>query len=179
VYPLAHAVFGWVFVILAVQPFGGALDVGVDAIGWLGIAWGWHQLVVVEAGFASARAVALTGAGTAVLRLLPGPELLVVTAELVAVTVVALGVSLGSAALLRAAEENGAPLVAAQCSFLRWAAVGVLVIEVSAALGSLAVVQLTGLASSAVLMGLGLAAYFTLLQLVSAGRPWLRVMGRR
>ncbi|CAN5805660.1 hypothetical protein BH20ACT6_BH20ACT6_20460 [soil metagenome] len=178
-FPLAHAVFGWVFVIFVVQPVGGALDVGVDAVGWLGIAWGWHQLVAVEPSFATARTAALVGAATAATRLLPGPEVLLVAAQLVAVAVVALALSLGAAALMRAAEEHGSALVAAQCSFLRWAAVGVLVIEGGAALSSLAVPQLTGLATSAVLMGLGLAGYFTVLQLASVGRSYLRVGGRR
>ena len=168
--PLAHATFGWVFVIFGVAPHGGALDVGVDVVGWLAIAWAWHRLLVVESSFAAARTVALVGAATALVRLLPGPEPLLIVAQVVAVAVVAAAVVTGAAALMRAATTHGSRLVAAQASFLRWAAVGVLLIEGLAGLGSFAVPDLTDLVRSAAALGLGFAAWFTVLQLVSAWR---------
>ncbi len=176
--PLVHAAFGWVFVILAVQPYGGALDVTVDAVGWLGIAWGWHRLITVEPRFATARSVALVGAVAALLRLLPGPEVLLGAAEVVAAGAVTAAVAAGARALGSAAEQHGSPLVAAQSSFLQWAAVGALLVACGAGLGSAAARELTGLVSAAVLLGLGLAAWFTVLQLLSAGRAYLRVGGR-
>jgi len=179
VLPLLHASFGWVFVILAVAPYNGTLDVAVDIVGWLGIAWGWHRLISVEPRFATARAVALAGVATAVVRLLPWPEPLVLTAQVVAVGLVAAGVVSGAGALMAAAAAHESPLVAAQSSFLRWAAVGVLMIECGAGLGSLAVRTLTGLVSAAVLLGFGLAAWFTVLQILSAGRGYLRVGAAR
>lgn len=176
--PLLHAAFGWVFVVVSVQPYGGTLDVLVDLLGWLGIAWGWHRLAVVVPAFGPARTVALVAAGTALARLLEGPDWLLTALYLISVGLVMVGLAVGAGALLSTAQRHDSPLVAAQASFLRWAAVGVLVVEGAAGLASIASSDLVNLVVAAATLGLAFAVWFLLLQLLCAGRSYARV-GRR
>lgn len=172
--PLVHAAFGWIFVVVGVQPSGGTLDVLVDVLGWLAIAWGWHRLVCVAPAFSGARTVALVAAGTALARLLPGPDWLLTALYLMSVGLVMVGIAVGAGALLTTAQKHDSPLVTAQASFLRWAAVGVLVVECAAGLASVASSDLVNLVVAAASLGLAFAVWFLLLQMLSAGRSYVR-----
>ena len=173
--PLLHAAFGWVFVVVGVQPYGGTLDVLIDLLGWLGIAWGWHRLAAVAPAFGRARTVALVAAATALARLSAGPDWLLTALYLMSVGLVMVGLAAGAGALFTAAQGHESPLVSAQASFLRWAAVGVLVVECAAGLASTASSDLVNLVVAAASLGLAFAVWFLLLQLLSAGRSYVRV----
>lgn len=177
--PLSVAALGWVLVVLGVEPNGGSWDVSVDAAGWGLAAFGWHRLVRVERAYAPARAAALAGAVVALLRLGDGPELLLTVVYLASLMLVMLGLALGASALLSRAREGGSALVSGQASFLRWAGLGLLLVECVGALALPLAPSLGGLVISAAQMGLVLAVWFAVLQLFSSRRDWAKPVAVR
>ena len=172
--PLSVAALGWVLVVLGVEPNGGGWDVGVDAAGWALVAGGWHRLEPVEPAYVPARAAALAGAAAALLRLPDAPEQLRTVVYLASLLLVVLCLALGASALLASARCGGSALVSGQASFLRWAGLGLLVVECGAALALPFAPSLAGLVVSAAQVGLALATWFALVQLFSARRTWAK-----
>ena len=172
--PLSVAALGWIMVVLGVEPSGSNWDVTVDATGWALVALGWHRLVRAESAFARARTVALLACAVALARLLPGPDGLSTFVYVLSLMMVALTLAVGAGALLVCSRAAGSTTVAGQASFLRWGALGLLIVEDAAALGYLVEPNLGDLVVAAGTFNLGFAIWFTLLQLFSAGRGWAR-----
>ncbi len=172
--PLAVAGLGWILVILGVQPAGGGWDVTLDATGWSLVAYGWHRLVPLEATFGPARTVATVATAVALVRLIPLPEPVLTLVYVGSLLLVVASLALGATAVLAVARAGRSALVVGQASFLRWAGVALLATEAGAALGYLVLPVLGDLLLAAAFVGLAFSAWFTLLQLLSAGRAWAR-----
>lgn len=172
--PLSVAALGWIMVVLGVEPSGSTWDVAVDATGWALVALGWQRLVRAEAAFALARTVALLACLVALARLPSVPDGVDTFVDVLSLMLVALTLAVGAGALLVCSRAGGSTTVAGQASFLRWGALGLLLVEVGAAVGYLVEPSLGDLVVAAGTFNLALTAWFTLLQLFSAGRGWAR-----
>jgi len=172
--PLSVAALGWIMVVLGVEPSGSTWDVTIDATGWALVALGWQRLVRAEASFALARTVALLACLVALARLPSAPDGVDTFVDVLSLMLVALTLAVGAGALLVCSRAGGSATVAGQASFLRWGAIGLLVVEVGAAVGYLVEPGLGDLVVAAGTFNLAFAAWFTLLQLFSAGRRWAK-----
>ena len=172
--PLAVASLGWVCIVLGPQPTGTTLDIAFDIGGWLLVMLAWQRMARAAARFAAAAWVALAGACVSTLRLLPAPDGVATATVAISAMLAMAGLSLSAWALLDAAREGESPLVAAQSSFLRGSALGLLVVQTGAALGYLITPEMAGLFVVATALGIVLGLWFAVVLLVSAGFGWAR-----
>jgi hypothetical protein len=172
--PLAVASLGWVCIVLGPRPTGTTLDIAFDIGGWLLVALAWWRMVRAAARFALAARVALTAACVAALRLLPASDAVTTVTVAASAILVMAGLALSAWALLDAAKHGESPIVAAQASFLRGSALGLLIVQVGAALGYLITPDMAELFVVAAALGIVLGLWFAVLLLVSAGFGWAR-----
>jgi hypothetical protein len=172
--PLAVASLGWVCIVLGPRPTGTTLDIAFDIAGWLLVALAWRRMVRAAARFSLAARIALAAACVATLRLVPAPDAVATVTVAASAMLVMAGLAASAWALLDAAKQGEAPIVAAQASFLRGSALGLLIVQVGASLGYLLPPDMAELFVVAAALGIVLGLWFAVLLLVSAGYGWAR-----